>query len=342
MFSEGVGGHAPRWDVLAPDLDRAPDPPDYVVDGLLARDAVTILSGDTGSAKSMIAMALVAAALRRDSWLGRPVAAHRPVVVDEENPPHEVWRRMRAFGIRNEHLGALRYFNREGILLDYAANVNRLANVLRKHDADLLIIDTLAATTGFDTNDNAAAVAFYRETLRPLSKLAAVLILHHERKHQNGQRGNGGQAMMGARQLAGQADTHLSVHANGSTVAREPQPNGHTLERYPITLEWPKSRDGAGATDLALCLESETDAERRKLWMALRVVGDAFSGSAEEALLHQLLDALARHERLSRADLARYTGREPRGSLLERALKRGIDTGLIARPQRGVYTLARP
>ncbi len=88
---------------LAFDFDApAPAPaPRYLVDRLLERGEVFVLSGDTGAAKSIVTTDLVVAGLRERGWLGREVAARRFLIMDEENPERIVVARLRALGMTN-------------------------------------------------------------------------------------------------------------------------------------------------------------------------------------------------------------------------------------------------
>jgi hypothetical protein len=70
--------------------------------------------------------------------------------------------------------------------------------------------------TAADVNENDPVVALYK-ALRPIASDlgVAIILLHHERKQQVGQTRDRSQAMLGARQWAGQADRQLTVRVNG-------------------------------------------------------------------------------------------------------------------------------
>jgi hypothetical protein len=53
------------------ELNRAPEPPRWIVEGLIERGSTHLISGDTGAGKSIWIASMVAAALRQTDFLGR-------------------------------------------------------------------------------------------------------------------------------------------------------------------------------------------------------------------------------------------------------------------------------
>src|SRR4051812_13255110 len=93
------------WQPLHFDVNAPRTEPDWLAEGLIARGTVTILSGDTSSAKSFVSLALAMAVLEgHRTWLGRPVKGPgRVLMVEGEMPRWEVEDRLRRFGLRNDH-----------------------------------------------------------------------------------------------------------------------------------------------------------------------------------------------------------------------------------------------
>lgn len=270
------------------DFDAPAPPPDYLVHGLLERGTLGVLSGDTGAAKSIVASDLqVAVAVGRD-WLASTVDQGRILVLDEENPPRLIRARLGALGMDNSHRDQVRYFSGLGATLGADDWLDWLKAEASSHHADLVVIDTAAAATAVDVNDNtevARLLGHLRRIARDLHLV--VLILHHERKPQAGQTRDTGQAMMGARQWAGQADTHLSLAVATELVA-EPTESGHQrlTRRFKVAL--PKSRDGETSPPAEITVTSEKDPARRLLWMSV----DASQPEIENSLTTRALTAL--------------------------------------------------
>src|SRR6266487_2509234 len=87
---------------IAPEEFRVPPPPvPWIVKGLIAQGALTVLAGAGGLGKSSLALGLAAASARGDrSYAGFSIESRLPMVyVDAENGADEMHRRAHTFGI---------------------------------------------------------------------------------------------------------------------------------------------------------------------------------------------------------------------------------------------------
>ena len=331
---------------LTVDFDAIPEPPDWIVQGWIERGTVVMFSGDTGAAKSIVASSLVASALTDGEWLGRRANVQRVVVVDEENPARLVRSRLRALGVTNDVRDRLRYFSREGIALaDGAAWDAWVAAELDDFQPDLLIIDTLMSATAVeDTNSNAEAVRVMKN-LRALAVEhgCAVLLMHHERKRSLMNPASSGQAMMGARQWAGQADGQMTITVVSDLIEDAADDGGRSLRRTFKLLPAEKDRDGNPNVPRLLAVESEKDAAGRLLWMRVADEGAMTEETAQDttgaAILAALRDA-GGDGTMTTAELAKAAGEkspsDPSGTF-RRALGALLDSEKIEKPKRGRY-----
>lgn len=254
------------------DFDGPPPNPDYLVDGLFERDTITMMSADSGVGKSMIMKSIVVAGMQGKPWLGRKTNFKRAMVIDEENPLRVVTTRLRAFGMTNEDRANLRYFLRLGVQLGGGDWAERVRDEMDAFHPDLLVIDTVAAATDVDMNDNSNVAKLYARALRPLANGTAVVLLHHERKPATGTKRNAGHAMMGARQWAGQADAHVALEKLGD-VQIEPAKDGGEIHRYAMQLEMPKDRDGGATKEKVALLSYHAPGTRLAERMRVEKVG---------------------------------------------------------------------
>ncbi|MCW3039290.1 MAG: ATPase, partial [Solirubrobacterales bacterium] len=240
---------------MALDFDAVPSPPDYVIDGYLARCDVGLLSGDTGMGKSILLADAVAAILLRRPWLGRAVDAERVMVLDEEQPARVVISRYRALGVENEHTARLRYSLRQGLQVGEPGWDAWIDAELEAFRPDLVIIDTLAAATSIaDISDNSEAVRIMK-ALRGIAENyeCAVLVAAHHRK---GGPATAGQEVMGARQIPGQADA-LLVLGRVKGAGREEEEDGAVrIQRTIVTASMEKLRDGFPGKPQRVTIES--------------------------------------------------------------------------------------
>jgi hypothetical protein len=238
----------------------------------------------------------------------------------------------------NDDRGGLRYHLRAGVALGLPDWNQWLTAKTQEHRADLVVIDTAASATAIDLNDNTSVAALYRDALRPATlNGAAILLLHHERKAGDYAR-NAGQAMMGARQWAGQADGHLAIRATGRLSNEPVGDTGRTVQRYPIEMEMPKVRDGQPALPAALMIVSERDEANRLAWMRVDAAGEALAGASTPTLADRIVTYVNGTEAVvSRAEVADALNVTPTSGSFKTALKAAAAAGRIKRVGHGQY-----
>jgi hypothetical protein len=318
------------------DFDAEPDPPDWIVDGVLERGTIVALSGDTASGKSFVTFALTTAAMRGKTWLGRKVKPSRVLYLDFEMSPRVARDRLRAFGMTNEQRSYLAYYSRPEVLLGESESDAWLVRAANHHRADIVIVDTVTSGCDADLNSNTDAVAFYRK-LRPVADSGAlVLVLLHERKHTEGDAPRTtkarSMATLGARQWIGQADMAMVLSAPGELID-EPVEDG-TRQTFLLDLEMSKLRDGVPPAPTGLVLESERDAEGRYRWIRL---GERERQSTRTDYADLILVALSDGKEMRRADLAKAVGTTSQSSALDRALKQLEGMGRVHSPTYGKW-----
>jgi hypothetical protein len=327
---------------LAFDFEAEPEAPEWAVHGLIERGTVVVLSGDTGAAKSIAVQSLLPAALDGEDWLGHSTHVERVLVVDEENPERLVKDRIRALGTSNDTRDRLRYFNREGVAIgDTGRSDVWLRGQFEDFRPDLLIIDTLMAACDLeDTNSNAEAVRMMK-FLRALAREyeCAVLLLHHERKRSKEHPASSGQAMMGARQWAGQADAHMTLTTE-TDLTEEDAENG--CRRLRRTFKWrpaEKDRDGRPNIPRRVAVESEKDSKGRLVWMTVTDEGEIEDVSGERESLAVAIAGLVQRgeEEMATAAIAAGVARDSQDSTFKRALLLATERKYIQKAKRGSF-----
>ena len=330
------------WRPFRFDVSATPTEPDWLVDELIARGMITMLSGDTSAGKSYVSLALAMAVLDGGrTWLDRAVAGPgRVLIIENEMPGYDVEQRLRGFGIRNEHWDRLAYLDKsQAVALDDADQAADLLAVVEAFAPDLVILDTLfSLAPGIDHNSNGAAAAFYRDVLRPLARTTSLLLLHHENKPGEHGRGKAEYAATGARAWAHQADRHLTLAATGDKeVKTEPLAKGHTRGSYALDLDSGKTR-GPLKPRLSLSIETETDKAGRVISTEVRVLGER-KRQSRESLADRLVKRIREDGPISRKVAVEMNNDKDNGTLYK-ALQDGrlacIDDGY----GRNLYGLA--
>ena len=169
----------------------------WVVDGLLPERNVTMLSGDGGIGKTILAMLLLVACALGKRWLGRGTRPCRGVGVFCEDDEDEIWRRLEAIA---RHYGAsvadlaenLRIYSgvgQDNLLMTWPDPFgpgettdlfHRISNVAVDAGAELVVLDSLHDLFGGNENVRVHARRFISE-LRALAIhiQGAVLLTAH-------------------------------------------------------------------------------------------------------------------------------------------------------------------
>jgi hypothetical protein len=295
-------------------LDQPPQPPEYLVDGLLERQAALLLAGDAGTGKTILALDLAVALVTGRPWLGRTTHQARVLYIDGESSERLAADRLRALGLGSHDATALRLGIRQGLTLEDGREQLRTAAV--QHRADVLILDPIMALTRTDVNDNTGVARLFDTILRPLitSLDLALVLVHHERKPSGGGYRDAAHATLGASYWRGGVDMQLVLEA--SSDSPEPQRRGDVVrEITAVTMRRGKVRDGTGnARDgEVLQIESERQLDHTLRTLQVRSRGvKTRSGQRQttaEGRNTKITGALANADQpLTQAEVARAAG----------------------------------
>lgn len=166
-------------------FEGAPDDIDWLVPDFIARGQSYSLVSPAKAGKSLLMLDVAAAIAAGRSPLGSPRQPPvRVLYVDHENSRDDLVERLRDMGYRPDDLGALRYLSFPTMPpLDGPAGGADIVDVADHHNADLVIIDTIARVVAGEENSADTYRALYRHTLAPLkAKGRAVVRLDHRGK----------------------------------------------------------------------------------------------------------------------------------------------------------------
>ena len=168
-----------------------PEPRRYLIEGLLPEAYASILYGDGGVAKSMLALsASLAVAGGANRWLGRAVTQGEVLYVDFELDGQEQNRRIRRLARAEGPDGVpdgLWYMS----ALGYPARTAFEAafDACRDHKVKMMVLDSLGPALQGDAEAARDVIAFYQAVLEPFrAEGITVLIVDHQSKLQAGER----------------------------------------------------------------------------------------------------------------------------------------------------------
>jgi hypothetical protein len=281
-------------------------PPQWIWDGLVAEQAVTLLSAPEKTGKTTLLSLLLDRRREGGGLLGREVHPGRTFLCSEEDgnlwalrqPPLDFGPRLEYHHpAGNPSRGRWRRFIDH--LLDFA-----------DEPYDLLVIDTVMSFLPAAQN-NARGLRWALQELRVFAgKPSGVLLLHQACAARSGSRSRG--------PLRAFADILIDMQVPpGDRFTRRRQFYG--VGRYPGTLQHAVAELNAEGTDYVLLADEPAGAE---LAPALETVRQVLRESAEP---------LPRQEILARWP----QGEPPRADSLWRALARGCELGLLLRSGAG-------
>lgn len=259
MSASPNGAGAALQFVSAADLrSQTPEEPEWILEGYVARSAITLVAGKPKSGKSTWACALTEAVdAGAETFLDRRVAAGAVVYVSEEGPD--------TLAHKLPASDRVRVLTRDAAWPKppWIQLIAGAVNEAKRVDAVLLVIDALSFWAGFAENqekDSGAAQSVMNALTAATRTGLGVVVVHHQRKAG----GEDGDAVRGSGAIFGAVDVLVEVERPGEQAS----PN---QRRLVATGRWPRK-----APVLVVDRDPDTGA-----W---RAIGEAIGRSEAAAL----------------------------------------------------------
>jgi archaellum biogenesis ATPase FlaH len=214
---------------------------EWIIDGLLPKQSITVLHGRGGIGKSWMALLMAKAISNGVLFMGKQTQEASVVYVDFENPPPVVVERVKKMKLNSEKVF---FWQNTGGLRPISLDAKEWKNY-QKLPHGVLIIDTLRASQSGDENDS-RQMALIMNNLKELRDTGfTIILLHHTPK------GND-RTYRGSTAISDLADHTLSLHKikGGSLEEIEDEAvegryylgaNGKSrYEKSHLILEWDK------------------------------------------------------------------------------------------------------
>lgn len=166
-------------------VDLTGRPPEYewLVQDLLVRGDISLLSGDPGVGKSWLMYDLaIAVASGRETWLGMPLLRHGKVmIVDQENPLATTWQRLVALGMTPEVAKNIHLLWYAGVRMDQEEAALRFYEDAEHIEPELAIFDSLSRVHFKNENSAEEMNPLFNGGIYPLARnlRSTVGLVHH-------------------------------------------------------------------------------------------------------------------------------------------------------------------
>jgi hypothetical protein len=298
----------------------APEPRRYLVEGIVPEAYPTLIYGDGGVAKSMLALSLgLGVASNAGTWLGRRIESGGVLYLDFELDAAEQNRRVarlvNAEGLVNPPR-MLRYMSAVGVRARDAFE-DALVEC-KEHDVRLLIIDSLGPALEGDAEASRDVISFYNEVVGPFRAAGvAPLVIDHQSKMQAGERYQNKRAF-GSVFKSNLARSVLQVEAtdrsDGELTVRLRQKKhnfGPLLKPFGAHLSFSDEQVRVEAVELedGDLAEEGTINARERVRLALQALGEATRAEIHEQV-SDLSPGTVKKEltRLCGSEVAEWTG----------------------------------
>jgi 5S rRNA maturation endonuclease (ribonuclease M5)/archaellum biogenesis ATPase FlaH len=160
---------------------ETPPPVPWQVEGLTVQGDMTVMTGDPGAGKSLLALTLCGAVAGGESIAGIECAAGTVVYLDAENGGREIHRRLHSLGIP---LAGVTVVEADGVNLRDDSDFKGLESLIKVYAPSMVVLDSLTALWPGANERKTEDVA---PTLYAIKQLAerhgvAILVLHHRPK----------------------------------------------------------------------------------------------------------------------------------------------------------------
>lgn len=198
------------------DLTRSAPPVEYLVEDILPKGRLMMLTASPGVGKTWLGLDMAIAIATARPWLGHfACKSGKVLLIDEESDTtllrDRVGRLLASDGIDASDVSGLQFLSMKGVNLSDNRSVERLERVIRRMRPDLVFIDSLIRV--HRANESSS------EDMAPISAIlkslstefgCAICFTHHDRKP--GINGHSSQhAFRGSSEIQALVDTHLDL-----------------------------------------------------------------------------------------------------------------------------------
>ena len=256
--SDGTTRHFGRLKVRAPEEIMNAPPRQYLLQGLFAAGELSILWGQPKTGKSFLALRLAYGLTLGLGMWGRAALWPLRVLYIAAEGVGGMGERLKAVSALGNHDGRFAIITQLVEIGTSGADLPALIEATKAHQAELVVIDTLARTFGTGNEDSAQDMGRFVEACDRIRQTGAhVLVIHHGAKGEETKTPRGSGALMGAADLIVQVKRGNSVTPHYAIVqAAKDDEDGAEL---PFRLELVEVGEREDGTAIVACRAVEAE-----------------------------------------------------------------------------------
>lgn len=205
-----------EWGILR--KKNLPDP-EFIVKGLIPKEGITIICGDSGAGKGWLILSLACAVAKGEKWLDQFETKKTNVgIVAEEEFENEFRRRQRFFGPHFEL--PIFLWPTRGMMIDNEDDREWLLKMCELKKIELLIFDPLDCVHNRNENDSGQMTEVFKMAREFVKKGIGIILAQHERKEYFRQTKDKGQSLRGSTAIKAAIDSLIIVDKKYDTGKR--------------------------------------------------------------------------------------------------------------------------
>lgn len=155
--------------------------PEFLIEGILFKGTLNVLSGYTGEGKSMVALSIAKAILTGENLWGRfPVKKGSVLLIDEETPRPWLKDRIKRFNFTPDLPYSFLHF--QTVKVDSDEHFNALCEEIERLKPTLIVIDSLIRVHGQDEQSSSDMQRVSDRLRKIANNGSTILTIHHHKK----------------------------------------------------------------------------------------------------------------------------------------------------------------
>lgn len=225
--------------------------PQWLLPGILQREALHILTSDTGCCKTWLALTTLLSGLYEIPVIGiAPSRGFSSLYLAADSPAWDIGQQLSKLLAAHSLAGkvpssdAHAFFMPFGFSFERATDIANVCNFIKEWDIDVFIIDVMLYTHNGDENDNShmsRTVLHWAKVIRDRTG-CAIFFLHHNAKPKV----DGSVSYRGAGTLVQAVEHHLSLTRSGRAITLRTGKIRGDEDQFPSELYFTLGRRGGG------------------------------------------------------------------------------------------------